>query len=383
MLDRATVDRLRRVEAAGAPVVSVYLGLQPGPDQLRAIPARLKALLGPLRELADFGDLDPDRTRRLRADLDAVLGLAGAVSGDLGRGAALFVSTGAGLFEHVGLPIGVRDRAVVDETPYLGPLEAMLDHFRRYCAVVVDRRVASIYRFTMDALEAWEEIGAEEVRKDNYGGFAGYEEQRTRAHAETVARRLFRTTAERLTGLHRNGDYDMLAIGGNQTNIDGLVAELPGELQAVLGGTFVVDPGTATQADIRERCRDIARAHDRDVDEEAVSALLEEVGAGGRAVLGIERVLDAVNQRAVDRLLVAEVEGAAGVVCTACWWLARKGSLCSACGEATRAVADLVDAAADRVRTDGGSVRYLVGDVRPAEFDVAAFVRFPVPELPG
>jgi peptide chain release factor subunit 1 len=383
VLDRATVDRLRRVEAAGAPVVSVYLGLQPGPDQLRAIPARLKALLAPCRELANAGDLGAEGTRHLRADLDSVLALAGTVSGDLGRGAALFISTGAGLQEHVSLPVGVRDRAVVDDTPYLGPLEAMLSHFRRYCAVVLDRRVASIYRFTMDSLESWEEIAVEEVRKDNYGGFSGYEEQRTRAHAETVARRLFQTASERLTALYRNGEFDLLAVGGNQANIDGLVAELPPELRSVLGGTFVIDPGTASHADVRERCRLVAREHDRATDEAEVAAVLDAAGSGDRAVLGIERVLDAVNQRAVDRLLVAEVEGSVGVRCTVCSWLARKGSLCPACGEAARPVADLVDAIAETVRVGGGSVRYLVGDVRPGDFDVAAFVRFAIPDLGG
>jgi len=381
VLDRATIDRLRRVDPGGDPVVSVYLGLAPGPDQLRTIPARLKALVAPLRDVADGGEFGGERARRLRTDIDTVLELGDTVTGDLGRGTALFVSSGAGLREHVSLPVGVRDRAVADTTPYLGPLEAMLEHFRTYCAVVLDRRVASIYRFRMDALESWEEIGAEEVRKDNYGGFAGYDEQRTRARAETVARRFFQDVAERLSVLHRAGEFDLLAIGGNQVNVDGLVAEVPPPLRAALGGTFVVDPGTATQAEIREHCGTVAAAFDRETDERLVAEVLEEAGPGGRAVLGTGRVLDAVNQGAVDRLLVAEVEAEPGVRCTTCAWLARKGSLCPACGEATMPVFDLTDAIAETTRARAGSVRYLIGDVRPDEFDLAAFVRFPVPEL--
>ena len=381
MLDRATVDRLRAVDATGAPVVSVYLGLAPGPEQIRAIPARLKALIAPLRERAEAGEYQGEGARRLRADLDAVLELGEELSGDLGRGAAMFVSTGAGIREYVSLPAGVRDRAVVNRSPYLGPLEAMLDHFRRYCAVVVDRRTAEIFRFYMGSLESWEVIAEEEVRKDNYGGFAGYAEQRVRGHAETVARRLFRTVSDRLVDLKQTGEFDLLAVGGNQANVDGLVAELSPALRERLGGTFVVDPRTATPADIRERCSAVAAEHDRRIDQEQVDAVRELAGSGGRALLGLDRVLDAVNQKAVDRLLVAASEAVPGVRCTTCGWLSTDKPLCPACGEATSRVADLVDAAAEATRETGGSVRYLVGDVHPEDFEVAATVRFPVPEV--
>lgn len=364
-------------------MVSVYLGLAPGPEQIRAIPARLKALIAPLRERADAGEYGEEATRRIRADLDTVLTLGDELTGDLGRGAAMFVSSGAGLQEYVSLPAGVRDRAVVNRSPYLGPLEAMLDHFRRYCAVVVDRRTAEIYRFYMGSLESWEVIAEEEVRKDNYGGFAGYAEQRVRGHAETVARRLFRTVAERLADLHQADEFDLLAVGGNQSNIDGLVDELPAALKERLGGKFVIDPRTATPAEIRERCAAVAADHDRRVDQEQVEAVREMAGSGGRALVGLNRVLDAVNQRAVDRLLVAASEAVPGVRCTACGWLSVSEPLCPACGEATIRVADLVDAAAEAARASGGSVRYLVGDVRPEEFEVAATVRFPVPDVAG
>jgi peptide chain release factor subunit 1 len=383
VLDRATVDRLRAVDATGAPVVSVYLGLAPGPDQIRAIPARLKALIGPLRERAESGEYRGEAARHLKADLDTVLQLGDELTGDLGRGAAMFVSSGAGLREYVSLPAGVRDRAVVNRSAYLGPLEAMLDHFRRYCAVVVDRRTAEIYRFHMGLLESWEVIAEEEVRKDNYGGFAGYAEQRVRAHAETVARRLFRTVADRLADLQQQGEFDLLAIGGNQANVDALVNELPPALTDLLGGTFVIDPGTATTAEIGDRCAAVAAEHDRRLDEQQVAGLLEMAGPGGRALLGLHRVLDAVNQRAVDRLIVAATETVPGVRCTACGWLAASRPSCPACGEATTPVADLVDAAAEATRGAGGSVRYLVGEVRPEGFDVAAVLRFHVPGLPA
>jgi peptide subunit release factor 1 (eRF1) len=382
LLDRSTVERLRGVDTAGRPIVSVYLGLGPEFDQPRAITTRLKALVHQLREGGESGPGGED-ARRLRPDLEAVVALADRVSVDRGRGAALFVCSAAGLAEHVSLPAPVRDRAVVDTTPYLGPLEAMLAHFRRYCAVVIDRRLASIYRFHMGALESWEVMDEEEIRKDNYGGFAGSLERRVRARAGLVARRLFRRVAVRLAELHRAGEYDLLAVGGLPANVKGLVAELPPDLRACLAGTFTIDPRPATPAEIQGQVVALADAHDREVDHRVVGELMDAAGARSRGVLGLDHVLDAANQQAVELLLLDAGETVPGVACPGCGWLARGGVACPVCGASTRRVADLFDAAAEAVRARGGSVRYVLAETPLRRFEAGAMTRFPVSAVGG
>ena len=130
------------------------------------------------RSREDADELARDQRMSLRSDIEALSKSSTSFASDLGRGVAIFKSSGAGIDEHIGLPGPVRDRAVVDVYPYLRPLEAMLDHYRRFCVAVVDARFASIFRFRMDRLESWEEmrssaIGEEDFRKANYGGFSG------------------------------------------------------------------------------------------------------------------------------------------------------------------------------------------------------------------
>ncbi len=376
MLERSTVERLRGVDTSGHPVVSIYLSLGPDLDQLRSIPARLKALTQPLREGA--GDWGEEAVRSVRQDLDRAVAMADLVAGDLGRGTALFVCSAAGLAEHIGLPAPVRDRAVVDATAYLGPLEAMLAHFRRYCAVVLDRRLASIYRFYMGGLESWEQMAEAPVRKHNFAGFAGLAEHRSEGRAGEVARRHFRGVAARLTELFRDGRFDLLALGGSQANVEGLAAELPPDLAAVLAGNFVVDPGSATPAEIRDRCEALAQEYEGRADEKTVAELMEAAGARGRGVLGLDRVLAAANQQAIDLLLLDAGEIVPGIACPACGWLARSGVVCPSCGADARRVADLFDAAAEAARSGGGAVRYVLAATPLAHFEAGALVRFPV-----
>jgi peptide subunit release factor 1 (eRF1) len=379
MLDRHTVDRLRGVDTAGHPVV--YLGLSPDPGQLRSTGIRLKALLHPYRELVEAAE--GERARSLRRDFDAVVAMADRVSLDQGRGTAIFVCGAAGLEEAVTLPVSVPDRAMVDAAPYLGPLEAVLEQSRRYCAVVIGRRIASIYHFHMGSLESWEEVAEEEVRKHNFGGFLGYSERRTRAHAGAVAQRLCRTVATRLLQLQRAGEFDLLAVGGSHGNIEGLLAELPGDLRSLLAGTFVVDVRRASVVEIAEQCGRLAEDHARQVDDRLVADLLEAAGARGRGVLGLDRAMDASNQRAIDKLLVGAVLAIPGVACIGCGWLARSGETCVSCGTATRRAADLYEAVAEAARAEGGSVHYLLAGDGLGDAGIGALVRFGVPAAEG
>jgi len=378
VLDRSTIDRLRDFDTGGMPVLSVYLNIGTDLGDLRAVPARLKAALRPVRELADSGSLGAAAARSLKADLDAVREAAASAASHRGGSMALFLCDGAGISERVSLPGPVRDRAIADRTPYLGPLEAMLAHFRRYCAVIADRRTASIYRFGMGELEAWEAIGEEEVRKDNYGGFDGREERGVRAHAEVVARRLFQATADRLATLLRDGEFDLLMVGGNQANVDGVVAELAPDVKPRLAGTFVVDPGTTSPAAVLVRCVECATSHEEVAAAGEVAALLDAAGAGDRAVLGIDDVIAAANQRAIARLLVGATGTESGVACADCGWLARQGSLCGFCGEATAPVPDLADGIAEKARADGSAVHYVLGETALGHAQVGALLRFPI-----
>ena len=378
MLDSATVDRLRRFDPSGFPVLSVYLDVPADLGDLRSVAARAKAALRPVRDQMESGRFDESGARSLRADIDRVLDEAEKAAEYRGAAMALFLSDGAGLAEQVRLPGPVRDRAIADRAPYLGPLQAILDHYHRYCAVVADRRISSIYRFAMGELEAWEVIGEEEVRKDNYGGFAGYEERGVRSRAEGVARRLFRSTADRLADLRRAGDFDLLMVGGNQANIDGVVGELAPEVRSSLAGTFIIDPGTASPSDVLGRCAAVAASFERDSAHAEVEALLDAVGSGDRGVLGLDRVMHAANQRAVARLILGAKSIEPGVACSECGWLGRVGSLCGFCGEGTVTIPDLFDTVAERVRADGGEVRYVLGETRLSEAQVGALLRFPL-----
>ena len=380
MLTQETVDRIRSSDGEGHPILSVYLGLRPGVGELRSLSPRLKDLMAPVR--ASLVDLPRDSAMSLRADIEAVMAASDQVSGDLGRGVALFRCSAAGIDEYVSLPGPVRDRAVTDLEPYLRPLYAMLEHYHSYCAVVIGRRKSSIFRFRMGELETWEEMAEEEVRKQNYGGFSGYEEGKTRNRAEEIAHRHYRDTAQRLRELDDNDSFDLLLIGGPTDHVDGLVGELDSTLRSKLAGTFTIDPGTMTPAAVRTHCEELSAAYDRKRETEVVAGLLERAGSGPLATVGVDPVLGAVNQRAVAELVVQGMSSTPGRRCSDCGWLVSgNGAMCPACGEGMRDVPDLLDAMATAVRLSGGSVQNVITETPLMTYEVGAVLRYAVPQV--
>jgi peptide subunit release factor 1 (eRF1) len=302
------------------------------------------------------------------------------IASDLGRGVAIFRSSSDGLDEYVSLPTSMRDRAVVGVRPYLGPLDSLLERLKPYAVVVVERGRATFFRSELGRIVPWGAIEDESLRKANYGGFAGYEERRTRAHAEELAQRHYRETAERLRVQLDAGAYELLAIGGPAEHVDGLVGELAPGVAERLVGTFAIDPHTMTPANVTPHYERLAAEHDRAHETEIVVSLIERHGEGRPAALGLAEVLAAVNQRAVERLIVRGGVAVSGARCGECGWLATdEASGCPACGGEMVAVVDLFDEVAVLVRGSGGRIEHVLGDTPLAEHDIGATLRFSVP----
>jgi peptide chain release factor subunit 1 len=340
----------------------------------------MKDVLSHVKEVV--AELPRDQRMSAREDIESLSKVSTSFTSDLGRGVAIFKSSAAGIDEHIVLPGPVRDRAVVDSVPYLRPLEAMLDHYRRFCVAVVDGRFASVFRFRMDRLESWEEmasaaIGEESFRKVNYGGFSGYDERRVRAHADELLARHYRDIAARLDALFTEPGYDLLIIGGHEVHASGVVEALQPDLAKRLAGTFVIDPHTMTPATVLEHSKSVAQAFEALEQQRLVDRLLDAAASRGNAVLGVDEATDAANRRAVDTLVIQADRTTPGSVCRSCGWIALDSeSQCPACGGSVDWVPDIVDALGESVRNSGGSVQHVIVDSRLADAEVGAFLRY-------
>jgi peptide subunit release factor 1 (eRF1) len=218
----------------------------------------------------------------------------------------------------------------------------------------------------------------EEIRKPNYGGFGGYEERRVRSRADEVVARHYKDVAARLSELERSEPgFDLLIVGGPDEHVEGLIDAIPPDVVKKLAGRFTVDPGTMTPAIVLEHSRRVATAFEAEEQGVVVRRLIDTAGAGGAAVLGMDETIDAVNQRAIETLLVRAGLTEPGSTCPDCGWVQRVAEgPCAACGASLREVPDVLDAIADAVRASGGNVQHILVPTDLDQHEVGAFVRY-------
>jgi peptide chain release factor subunit 1 len=373
------VSSLLRFRSVTVPVVSLYLAV---PENLRAAKSKLHELVKRVRELAKDGNRPNVERESLRADSERILELEELLPALAGRTLAFFRCSHDEFEEAVVVQGRLLDRVILDDTPYLRPLLAVLDESHRYCVVVVDREHSRLFDFYLGRLEARGREDGRALRKPNYAGHAGLDEHRVRNKAEELARKHYRDTAEAVERTMREHGDELLIVGGHEDTVAAFLPFLPGGLRDRLAGTFVIDPSTVTPARVRDEAQRLVDHFERREEQRLVAEALDSVGAGGLGAAGLEWCVVAADEQAIQLLLVDDDATAPGRVCDNCGWLGLVDDPCPVCSSPTRATSDIIDEIAAAVIDAGGQIEHVDADTPLKDLLLAAQLRFPVPR-PG
>jgi peptide subunit release factor 1 (eRF1) len=371
LLRQADLERLARFDSGGAPVLSVYLGLDPARQVERAYRAAFRDLVRDARErLGGAGREELDgEVARVNAWLEG--------QAPRGLGLAIFSCSPRGLWQDIFLPVEVRDRLTFDPQPDITPLVEIVDDYERYAVALVDKERSRLFTIFMGEIEETERFADWVPGKHQQGGPSQANFQR---HHEAHVYRHLKHVAGALAELQRRRSFDRLVLAGPE--------EVTGELRWILPRALAhrvvaVIPGetSARPAEILERTLAIERQVEREAEDRLVDQILEAAGAGGRATCGVSPTLEAVWLDQVQTLIVADWTRVPGASCPNCGRLAAPATrACPACGHAMEAAEDLIPAIVDRVIEQDGAAE-IVQD-QPARRLVercdglAALVRF-------
>ena len=382
MITAETIDRVARFDGGKLPVVSVYVGLDPQPQERRSVSTRASSLLHNIRPMAKDHTLDREVRLSVRGDVERIeteltqeRPKPGAV--------AVFSCSGKDFYEEIELPRRVRDRIMVDATPWVRPLLAVLDEYHRTCILILDKEMSRTWELYQEELNETSEVLDRALRKPDYAGWHGLEEYRVRNKEEELAKKHFRKVATVLDDFYRAGRFDLLAIGGHDHEVPVFQEFLPHRLRGSVAGTFTIDPQTTTISDIRASAEAVVDQYERNEDRNGVAEVFEKAAARGNAVVGLERSLWAGSLAAIQRLLIQEDATAPGVVCDESGWLAESGDTCIICGQPTRKTDDVIDELAQAVIDTGGTVEHVIADTPLRDYVAAADLRYPLPPKPG
>jgi peptide subunit release factor 1 (eRF1) len=381
MATQEQLDRIIRFDGDGLPVVSLYVGVEPdgSPQSDGGVHARVNSLLGPVRALARDRSLEHDARMSIRGDVERVIRASTEERWKPGM-MAIFSCSGRNFFEEVSLPRSIRDRMMVDGTPWVRPMLAVLEEYHRMAVVIADDATAQVWALYLREIRQIQRLRDPALRKPDYA--YGMAEHRVHHKAEELAERHYRRVATTLADIFRVEGFDLLAVGGHPHELSTFIEFLPRQLQDRIAGTFTIDAGTATPADVRRNAELIMDHYEQQEQRGLVAEIVEAVAQRRRAALGVEPCLWAGTVAAVQKLAVQEGAEAPGVVCDRDGWMALSGASCPLCGQPTRATADVLDELIEAVIDDSGSIAHVRVDTELRRHLVGARLRFPLPPTP-
>jgi peptide chain release factor subunit 1 len=384
MLTAETIDRITHFDSHGLPVVSVYMEIPVDVKDRAAIHGKAVSLLQRLEPLAEGDTLDHDAQQSVRGDIRRI-GEAVTEERLTPGGMAFFSCSGADLYEEVALPRAVPDRVMVDETPWVRPMLAVLDEYLRAGIVIVDRADAQLWELYQDELAEDARLTDRKLRTTSLSaaaGWRGWREPEIQRKGNELAKKHFRHVVDVLQDRADDRRYDVLMVGGHAEQIPGFLDHLPRELRERVIGTFVVDPDTVDRGVIRSEAGRLLERYQRDRERQRVAEVLERAAEHKPAAIGVPACLWAGSMAAVQTLLVQDGAVVPGVACDNCGWLGLAGEACPVCSSHLRQTPDVLDELVQAVIEESGTVEHVVADTPLTEHVAIASLRFPVPPEP-
>jgi len=288
------------------------------------------------------------------------------------RGLAVFSCSAEDLWEVIELPVPVHSRVLVNHAPAVGQLEAVLREHVPIGVLMADRQRARMFVFEMGRLversELFEAGGRGDVRGERDQGVDPGQDRHTQAHVRNAASAAF--------DVWQQHPFEHLALAAPAPLAHELEASLHPYLRKRLSGRIGV-PMAAGHNEVLAAAQAIEAEVERRREAEIVERLRAAVHADRRAVAGLTRVVEALNDRRVDTLVVSHGYVAPGWRCDGCDVLAVVGRRCKRCGDEMVEVDDLVEDSVEHALTQSCQVEICVGN---ADLDVlgriGALLRF-------
>src|SRR3954449_1870491 len=375
-------DRLRELATLrpeGARVLSVFLNLDPA--EFAEPPARaseIRSVVDELRRVArDSDGLAHDAKVALREDVDRIEDYLTSFSPKGAHGVALYACGPAGLFEVIRLPRPVATRAVIDDSPLIEPLAELIST-GSWCVVLVNRQTGRMFVGDRERLDEVDVILDEVHGQHSQGGWSQARYQRS---VDEDVQDHLRNVAEAAFVRFKRTPFDHLLLGGPTETLADFESKLHAYLQQRVAGRIDVDVENTSADDVLAAAAPRIAEFEHTRERNALDRLREGVARGGRAVGGLEEVLEALNERRVECLLLASDFEARGCTRPQCGWGGPlDGGACPADGTEVDCRDSIVESAVERALVQKAEVLVIRDEDHMRELqsfgDVGAVLRF-------
>jgi peptide subunit release factor 1 (eRF1) len=363
MMQEQDLHELAELVSEGAPVLSLYLHIDPQRRSADETKLSLRRLLAQATEQG-ASQTDVERIERFfEHEYDRQ-----------GRAVALFGCQARKFWRDYTLLVPVRSSFYVGRRPYIKPLSDLWDNYGRVGVILVDRGGARLFVYHLGALEDSVGTLGDEVKHHKQGGWAAqklqrYEDQEARHNLKEAA-----AWADEYLNQHK---VSRLVLAGTPENLAEFRSQAPRSLDDKVVGQTSLDMN-ASPTEAWERAFEVAQAAQRQDEADQLEVVITAAHKGGAGALGLVDTLAALQQGRVHQLLVSPDLHAPGRQCAHCQAVVLDDSqACPYCNGKLIASADVVNLVVHTAVDAGLKVAVLDSSPRLAEIGgIAAVLRY-------
>jgi peptide chain release factor subunit 1 len=300
-----TLDRLGRMEPVPLPLISLYLNAQPdnrGKDNYEAFVRK------ELRGRIDDFELRSDERESFEKDVERIERWLSEEVRPSANGIAIFACSGADFFEALQLDAPIeKHRLTVGDRPHLAPLARIVDRYPRHAVLVADGNAAHIYVFGRGRTIDREDVESPKMSRTDAGGWSQMRYQR---HVENLQLHHAKEVVEELRRIVAEDRAQYVFLAGDEVIVPVLTSQLPKELEKKVAGVLRLDIRTP-EDEVMQAAEEALSAHVAAKEAERVEELRGEWRAGGLAVAGMKKVLEALTNGQADEVWLSTTEGEA------------------------------------------------------------------------
>jgi len=316
MLSREEIRRIADMRGDNAYFVSLYLNVNPATNVKDNYVIHVKNMLKQVSERYDKSIL-----KMIQADMDKIESYILSNKRIFKKGLAIISSDKKGFWRDFHLAIPVKNELVIDTTPYIQPLLDILDNYQRYAILLVGREYARIFMVHLGEIEEYSEVYTADVPgRHKKGGWFSLSEKSYERHIDYHVGLHLKEVLKELEAFMSREYVGRLIIGGSEEAVTKVKSMLPQNISEKLIGTFQADLQSNSK-DILKKVEPIVQKFEKNKEEIIVKDLLTKAMKNENAVIGIEDVLNSLQEGRVMKLVIMKDFKNTGISCKKCGYL--------------------------------------------------------------
>lgn len=373
MLDRNELKEIAEMRDEDTCYVSLFLNVNPLTNPRGEYAIQLKNMLKGTLETLDKGIYRTVKEDLKKAE-SAVLGNKRLFK----KGLAILSCTRHSFWREYHLSVPLKSELIIERSPCIRPLLDIIDHYQRYAVLLVDRESARIFVVHLGEITEYSGVHTPDIPgKHKKGGWFALTQSHYERHIEYHVGLHLKEVMREIESFISGEQISGLIIGGSEEAVSRIREMLPAAIHDRIVGTFHAEMMGKTD-EILAKVEPVIIRHEKKQRDEDAERLIRKAMKNENAVLGIENVLNALQEGRVMKLLFLRDFNPAGFVCRNCGFLGIQDiTQCPYCKGGMEKANYMMELAAQKAVEQGAAVEVVIEHKGLADLGgIGAFVRF-------